>query len=253
MSTQFSRIAIVTGATSGIGEATMRSFIANGYAVVGNGRTADKLQKLEQELGPAFCGVAGDASDNKTIEQLFLVAEEHYGRPVDTVVANAGRGMGGSVKDADLSEFQEVLNINVTGTLFLLQKAARKLVEYQEKRFPENAADIVIIGSTVGRLISPFSSVYGSTKFAVHALAESLRREIGPMGVRVTMIEPAIVISGFQSAAGYSDDMVQVFHEKFGPLLQSDDIANAIQYVVNQPPHVHVSDVMVRSTRQHYP
>ncbi|MDG5767585.1 SDR family oxidoreductase [Balneolales bacterium ANBcel1] len=253
MASDFSRIAIVTGTTSGIGEAVMRSLIANGYGVVGNGRTVEKLNQLEAELGAAFHGVAGDASDSTVIQQLFEAAEQHFGRPADTVVANAGRGMGGSVKDADLSEFDEVLNINVRGTTHLLQQAARKLVDLQKDRYPDAAADIVIIGSTVGRLISPFSSVYGATKFAVHALAEGLRREIGPSGVRVTLVEPAIVISGFQSAAGYSDELVRTFHDKFGPLLQSGDIANAIQYVVDQPPHVHVSDIMVRPTRQDYP
>ncbi len=253
MSQSHTRIALITGATSGIGEATARTFIADGYGVVGNGRNAEKLKALEEELGDSFRGIPGDASDNAVIDRLFEAAEEYFDRPADIIVANAGRGMGGSVKDADLSEFEDVFKINVNGTLYLLQKAARQLVDRQEKVYPTEAADILVIGSTVGRVISPFSSVYGATKFAVHALAEGLRREIGPKGVRVTLVEPAIVISGFQSAAGYSDAMVQDFHEKFGPLLQSGDIANAIQYVVNQPPHVHVSDIMVRATRQDYP
>jgi NADP-dependent 3-hydroxy acid dehydrogenase YdfG len=253
MSGNYSRIAIITGATSGIGEATARKFAGAGFGVVGNGRNAGALAALEKEIGLAFCGVAGDASENNVLEQLFAAAKERFGRPADIVVANAGRGLGGSVKDADLSQFDELIKINVTGTLALLQKAARNMTDGQQRVHPKSAADIVIVGSVVGRHISPFSAVYGATKFAVHALAEGLRREVGPKGVRVSLVEPGVVISGFQAVSGYSGEMVRGFHEKFGPLLRGDDVANAIFYVVTQPPHVHVSDIIVRPTRQDYP
>lgn len=253
MSQAFTRIAIVTGATSGIGEATARKFVAAGFGVVGNGRNAVKLAALEKELGRAFCGVAGNAADSTVLEQLFAMATKHFGKPADIVIANAGRGLGGSVKDADLVQFEEVFKINVAGTLALLQKAAQKMVDGQQRAFPKSAADIVIIGSVVGRNISPFSAVYGATKFAVHALAEGLRREVGPKGVRVSLVEPGILLSGFQAVAGYSDAMVNTFKEKFGPLVETTDVANAIHYIVTQPPHVHISDITIRPTRQDYP
>jgi NADP-dependent 3-hydroxy acid dehydrogenase YdfG len=176
MNEQYERVAIVTGATSGIGEATARLFVASGFGVVGIGRNAEKLAEQERELGQAFVGVAGDASDESMIGCLFAIAIERLGQEADIVVANAGRGLGGSVKDADLSEFREVFEINVQGALLLLQQAARRMVVLQEGRFPRKAADIVVFGSTVGYHISPFSAVYGSTKFAVHSLAEGLRR-----------------------------------------------------------------------------
>ncbi len=247
------RIAIVTGATSGIGEATARAFVGAGHAVIGNGRTATKLRALEHQLVDAFLGVEGDAADAAVIERLFVAARDRYGREADIVVANAGRGLGGSVRSADLSRFEEILRLNVQGVLTLMQQAAQRMVVAQERGYPKTAADIVVLGSVVGRNISPFSAVYGSTKFAVHALAEGLRREIGPKGVRVTLVEPGIVLSGFQDGAGYDDTQVQHFHEHFGPLLQPDDIARAIHFVVSQAPHVHVSDILVRPTRQDYP
>jgi NADP-dependent 3-hydroxy acid dehydrogenase YdfG len=250
---EYPRIAIVTGATSGIGEATARKFAASGFGVVGNGRSAAVLAAMEKEIGPAFCGVAGDASDGAVLDRLFAAAMERFGRPADIVVANAGRGLGGTVKDADLAQFEETTRINVTGTLALLQRAAQKMVDGQQSAYPEAAADIVIVGSVVGRHISPFSAVYGATKFAVHALAEGLRREVGPKGVRVSLVEPGVVLSGFQAGAGYNDEMVRGFHERFGPLLLGDDVANAIYYVVTRPPHVHISDIVVRPTRQDYP
>jgi NADP-dependent 3-hydroxy acid dehydrogenase YdfG len=253
MTNRYPRIAIITGATSGIGEATARKFLASGYGVVGNGRNAEKLRALEQESGAAFCGIAGDATENMVLERLFAAAIERFGKPADIVVANAGRGLGGSVKDADLSRFEEILKLNVTGTLALLQKAAQKMIDEQQTGYPKRAADIVIIGSVVGRHISPFSAVYGATKFAVHSLAEGLRREVGPKGIRVSLVEPGMVISGFQDGAGYSDEMVRNLEDRFGPLLHGEDVANAIHYIVSQPPHVHISDIMVRPTRQDYP
>ena len=253
MPINFKRIAIVTGATSGIGEATVRKFIAEGYAVVGNGRNSQKLAELEQDLGLAFCGIAGDASDQKIIDVLFNMAHQRFGKTADIIIANAGRGLGGSVKDADIAEFENVLKINVTGTLALLQKAAKQMLDHQQIDYPTATADIVIIGSVVGRHISPFSAVYGATKFAVHSLAEGLRRELGPKGIRVSLVEPGLVLSGFQAEAGYSDELVQSFKDKFGPLLIGEDVANTIHFIVSQPPHVHISDIMVRPTRQDYP
>lgn len=253
MSDNYSRIAIVTGATSGIGEATARKFCAAGYGVVGNGRTGDKLSALEKEIGPAFCGVAGDAAEDAVLEKLFASAQDRFGRQADIVVVNAGRGLGGSVTDADLPRFADILRLNVNGALALMKDAAQRMVDAQQNTYPDSAADIVVIGSVVGRHISPFSAVYGATKAAVHSLAEALRREVGPKGVRVTLVEPGFVLSGFQAGAGYSDEMVAGVKEKFGPLLAGDDVANAIYYVVSQPPHVHLSDIMIRPTRQDYP
>ncbi|NTV98850.1 MAG: SDR family oxidoreductase [Chlorobiaceae bacterium] len=253
MSEKFGRIAVVTGATSGIGEAVVRLFAASGFGVVGCGRSKEKISSLQRELGEAFAGVSGDASEEEVIERLFSRAEERFGREADLVVVNAGRGLKGSVSTADLSELQEVFNINVKGALMLMQQASRRLVALQEGRFPGKSADIVVIGSVVGRHVIPLSTVYASTKFALHSLAEGLRREIGPKGVRVSLVEPGIVMSGFQDAAGYSPELVQSFKDKFGLLLLGEDVARAVWAIVSQPPHVHFSDIVVRPVGQDYP
>lgn len=253
MSASYSRIALVTGASSGIGEAIAKKLGAQGYGLLITARSAAKLKALAQTLGPGCVPVPGDITDPALQQQLFAVAQESFGRGPDVVVANAGRGLGGSIREADLAQAEEVFKLNVTATLALLQRAANQMVPQQDGHFPRQAADIVIIGSVVGRHISPFSAVYGATKFAVHSLAEGLRREVGPKGVRVTLVEPGIVVSGFQEAAGYADTMVKNFDERFGPLLVGEDIANAVAFVVSQPAHVHVSDIMIRPTRQDYP
>jgi len=253
MSEQYSRIAVVTGASSGIGEATARRFVAAGFAVLGNARSADKLRELENELGEAFAAVPGDATDTAVVDRLFDTAGRRFGRDPDIVVVNAGRGLGGSVSGADVAQFEEVLGLNVTGALALMKRAAGVLRARQESTFPDTAADIVVIGSVVGRNISPFSAAYGATKAAVHSLAEGLRRELADCGVRVTLVEPGAVLSGFQAGAGYSDEMVQGFKDNFGPLLEGADVADTLHYIVTRPAHVHVCDLMVRPVRQQYP
>jgi NADP-dependent 3-hydroxy acid dehydrogenase YdfG len=252
MNAKYSRVAIVSGATSGIGEATVRRFAAEGIAVVGNGRTKEKLAALEKDLWPMFRGVAGDASKEEVVEEMFASAEAAFG-PADIVVVNAGRGLGGSVATGDTSRLAEIFELNVLGALTLMRAASNRMIPVQEKSFPEKAQDIVVIGSVVGRNISPFSALYGSTKHAVHSLTEALRREIGPKGVRVTLVEPGFVLSGFQDGAGYSKELVDGFVTRLGPLLVGEDVADAIHYIVTRPPHVHVGDIVIRPTRQDYP
>ena len=113
--------------------------------------------------------------------------------------------------------------------------------------------DIVILGSVVGRHVSPFSSFYSCTKAAVQTLAEGTRRELGPKGIRVTLVEPAFVTSEFQAVAGYSPQWYQQMVEKFGPMLTPRDVARTIVFLASQPANVHISDVLIRPTRQEYP
>lgn len=251
--TTCSRVAIVTGATSGIGEATARTFIASGFGVIGNGRNAARLAALEKELGPAFHGVPGNAADNAVLEQLFASASSHFGRAADIIVANAGRGLGGSLQNTDPSQVDELIKTNISATLALLRKAAQVMTGDPLRVFPDSPSDIVVVGSVVGRHISPFSAFYGATKFAVHAMTEALRRELAPRGIRVSLVEPGFVISGFQAVAGYSDTTVQAWKDKYGPLLQGEDVANAIHFLVTRPPHVCIGDIVIRPTRQDYP
>ena len=95
--------------------------------------------------------------------------------------------------------------------------------------------------------------MYGSTKFGVHGLTEGARRELGPKGIRVSLIEPGFVKSEFQGVAGYDPRWVDGVFEKFGPVLAGADIARVVSFIASQPPHVHVNDVMLRPTRQDYP
>lgn len=251
------RIAIITGSSSGIGAALARDFHHRGARVVINARREAKLHELATELGPdRVACVAGDASEDATIDRLFQAARDKFEDEADLVVVNAGRGLNGSVVTSDTSQWEEMIRTNILGAARLMRAAAHRLladIDNSGSSWQQQARDIVVLGSTVGRHISPFSSMYGSTKFAVNSLAEAMRREIGPKGVRVTLIEPGFVRSEFQGVAGYADDWFNSVVERIGPVLTPEDCAEIISFIVSRPPQVHLSDALIRPTRQDYP
>ncbi len=179
------RIAIVTGASAGIGEATVRALVAAGSPVVMNARRQQRLDVLVKELGEEdVAAVPGDCADPTVIQKMFEVARQTFGggtRDADLIVVNAGRGLNGSVVTSDTSEWEEMVRTNVLGAAHLIRVAAKHMLQdIGDKSGPDALdapRDIVVLGSTVGRHISPFSSMYGSTKFAVNSLAEAARRD----------------------------------------------------------------------------
>jgi len=255
--TSTNRIAVVTGATAGIGRAIARSLAGQGASVVVNGRRSERLEALVSQIetaGGKAVAVAGDASEQSVIDTMLDGAESAFGREADLVVINAGRGLAGSVMTSDPAQWEPMFEINVMAAARMLRSAGERLVGQCPESDPvARPRDIVVLGSNVGRHISPFSSLYGSSKFAVGALTEATRRELGPKGVRVTLIAPGIVLSEFQDAAGYTEELVDGFKAKFEPLLTPEDIARLVGFVVSQPAGVHACDIVIRPTRQDYP
>ncbi|MFN0132335.1 MAG: SDR family NAD(P)-dependent oxidoreductase [Phycisphaerales bacterium] len=268
------RIAVVTGASAGIGEAIARAVAGAGARVVLNARRAERLEVLARELGgpTRAATVVGDAADDGVIAAMLDAARERFGggkREADLVVVNAGRGLRGSVYDSDTAQWEEIFRINLLAAARLMRVAAERMAGTVPVMKGAPAAvsappgppadwlsrprDIVILGSTVGRHLSPFSSLYGSAKAGVHMLAESLRRLMAPRGVRVTLVEPGVVRSEFQSVANYDPESFGKFMDSIGPVLTPEDVARLVMFVVSQPAGVHVNDVMIRPTRQEYP
>ena len=273
MADQQGRIAVVTGASAGIGEAISRAIAAQGARVVINARRKERLDTLARELGGAerAASVAGDAADAATIETCLNTARDRFGggtKEADLVVVNAGRGLRGSVYDSDAAKWEDIFRVNLLSAARLMRAAAERMAgpvpvvqgAPQPSAAPQPAAgwlthprDIVVLGSTVGRHISPFSSLYGSAKAGVHMLAESLRRLMAPRGVRVTLVEPGIVKSEFQESANYDPVTFGKFMDSISPVLTPEDVARVVLFVVSQPAGVHINDVMMRPTRQEYP
>lgn len=258
------RIAVVTGASAGIGEAIARDLIANGAPTVLNARRETRLKELLGELGPEdVATVAGDTADEAVIARMLDAARDEFGagkREVDLVVVNAGRGLNGSVMSSDQSQWEEMVRTNLLGAARLIRAAGERMLKSvpadqvtRAGSWLKTPRDIVVLGSTVGRHVSPFSSMYGATKFAVHGLVEGARRELGPKGIRVTLIEPGFVKSEFQDVAGYDPKWVDGRWEAIGPVLEPADIARVVTFTASQPASVHVCDMLIRPTRQDYP
>ena len=250
------RRALVTGASSGIGRATAVQLAAAGAAVVASARREERLKALVAEIERAG-GVAhaapADAADNAAVDALWERSTEALGGPVDLVVVNAGRGLQGGVLSSDESAWEPMFRVNVLGAMHLMKIAAETLRAIHDG--PDDAAprDIFVVGSVVGTNISPFSGVYGATKFAVEAAAEALRREVGAGGVRVTTIKPGIVASEFQEVAGYDHATFGSVVEKYGEALNPGDVARCVGFAAGLPANVHLNTLTVRPVGQDYP
>jgi NADP-dependent 3-hydroxy acid dehydrogenase YdfG len=245
------KTAIVTGASSGIGQATALTLARAGAAVVIHARRKERLDKVAAEIagqGGKALVVAGDAGVQEDIDLLLgqALAWKEGGCKYDIVVVNAGRGLADGILDSDESQWAGLYRVNVLGAAQLMRRAAHYMVK--QKR-----GDIVVIGSVVGRNISPFSGFYGSSKFAAGALAEALRREVCSQGVRISVVMPGVVVSEFQAVAGYDPENFGKALAQFGKLLEPQAIADGIHWLLTLPPHVNVSEIMIRPTGQSVP
>jgi NADP-dependent 3-hydroxy acid dehydrogenase YdfG len=221
------KVFLITGASTGIGEATARQAAAAGYKVVVAARSTDKLDPLAEEVGglAVTCDV-GEWADQEAMVKRTL---DEYGR-IDVAFANAGF-MGARGFTADTPEFwRSLVMTNVLGVAFTIRACFDALVETK--------GHLVLTGSLVGRLVPP-GSLYAATKAAVSAMADSVRQELNGTGVRVTMIEPGIVSTPF-------------YEQPWEGMLEADDIARAVMYAVSQPAHVDVNDILIRPTAQDY-
>ncbi|MEQ8845532.1 MAG: SDR family NAD(P)-dependent oxidoreductase [Phycisphaerales bacterium] len=249
------RLAIVTGASAGIGLACARMLAEGGARLVVNARRAGRLDELVEIDPERVRPVAGDASDAAVIAGMLDAARSLGGREADLVIANAGRGLRGSPLDSEEAQWEEVLQINTLAAARLMRSAIARMTEEIGEHHgpPQRPRDVVVLGSTVGRNLSPFSSFYGAAKAAVHMMAEAMRREAGPRGIRVTTIEPGVVASEFQAVAGYDPKAFGEFMASMAPVLTPEDVARTILFACAQPAGMHINEIMLRPTRQAYP
>ena len=248
------KVAIVTGASAGIGRATAVTLAKSGAAVVVQARRGEKLEGVAEEIraaGGRAMAVVGDASKVPDIETLLAQAQEFsnglgFKGRIDIVIANAGRGLAGGLMTSDEKQWREMYEVNVLGAAALMRRAGEIMIK-------QGGGDIVALGSVSGHHISPFSGFYGGSKFAVAGMAEAVRREVCSKGVRVPLIMPAVVESEFQAVAGYTPENFFKGVERYGKLLAPQDVAETITFVVTRPAHVHLNELIIRPTGQDYP
>jgi NADP-dependent 3-hydroxy acid dehydrogenase YdfG len=240
-------VALVTGASSGIGESTARALAQHGAKVAIAARRKDRLDALAQEIGGALVIEADITQRDHAIGAVETTVKE-LGR-LDTVINNAGVMLLGDAEQAPLEEWERMVAINVQGLLYVAHAAMQPLLKAASNG-PRNVADMVNVSSIAGRVARRGSGVYNLTKHGVGAFSESLRQEFGDRHVRVSLVEPGAVRTELSSHM--RPEIQEQSRQRFGSIerLQSEDIADAIAYIVTRPRHVAVNEIMIRPTEQ---
>ena len=241
--------ALVTGASSGIGEAAAAELAALGANVVALARRKDRLDGLVARIeaaGGRATAVVADITDEAAAQDAVAQTVERHGR-LDILVNNAGLMLLGPTAEASTADWKRMVDLNVLGLLYCTHAALPHLQAAAEDG-PRRVADLVNVSSIGGRTVRVGSQVYNLTKWGVGALSESMRQELAAKHVRVSVIEPGPTRTELQEA-NRPEILQQIRSRQEGfELLDAQDIADAIGYMVTRPRHVNVNEIMVRPT-----
>ena len=236
----------ITGASSGIGEATALTLARAGASVALGARRKDRIDALAARIedeGGAAVPLEVDVTDEAQARAFVEAARDRLGR-LDSLINNAGVMLLGPVEQGDPDDWRTMVSVNLLGLLYCTA-AALPIMRAQE------GGDIVNVSSIAGRFARAGSAVYNMTKFGVNAFSEGLRQEVTEGGIRVIVLEPGFVDTELQSHnKGEVLDTIEGIREQIGEVLRAQDIAAGILYAVSQPPHVAVNEVLIRPTRQ---
>jgi NADP-dependent 3-hydroxy acid dehydrogenase YdfG len=241
-------VALVTGASSGIGEATAKALAELGAAVALVARRKERLEKLASEISSRTLVLETDVTQR---DQAFAAVERtvaELGR-LDTVINNAGVMLLGPIVDAPIEEWERMVHLNLLGLLYTAHAALPHLLKAAEDG-PRRVADLVNISSVAGRVAREGSGVYNLTKHGVGAFSESLRQEVTTRHVRVSLVEPGAVET--ELASHLRPEIAQQAMQRFASIerLQSEDIADTSAYIVTRPRRMAINEVLVRPTEQ---
>jgi NADP-dependent 3-hydroxy acid dehydrogenase YdfG len=244
-------VALITGASSGIGEATALVLAQHGASVALAARRVDRLTALSEKIrdaGGSALVLDADVSDEQQARDAVERTVAEYGR-LDTLVNNAGVMLLGPVVDAPIDEWRRMLQINVSGVLCCAHAALPHLLRAAETG-PRRVADMVNISSVAGRVARAGSAVYNATKHGVGAFSEALRQEVTRRHVRVSLVEPGAVAT--ELASHNRPEILSVIEQRFDDVerLQATDIADAIHYIVSRPRRMAVNEMLIRPTEQ---
>jgi 3-hydroxy acid dehydrogenase / malonic semialdehyde reductase len=231
---------LITGATSGIGEATARLLATQNYNLILCGRRQEKLDELKQIIDNQVLvhTLCFDVQDKNAVAQALESLPENF-RQIDILINNAGNAHGLSpIQEGDMNDWEMMIDTNVKGLLYLTRLISPQMVA-------RNRGHIINLGSIAGKEVYPNGNVYNASKFAVDALTKAMLMDLNPYGIKVTSVNPGAVETEF-SLVRFKGDAAKAkkVYEGFQPL-HPEDVANTIWFVINQPPHVNISDVTV--------
>jgi len=238
------KVALVTGASSGIGRATARRLADEGMRVMACARRKEALEELAASTEGEIAIEAVDLRDEAQIRSLLSATKDRFGG-VDVLVNNAGLGHHAPLMSGETAHWREMLEVNVLALCVCTREAV------QDMQARGVAGHVIHVSSMAAHRVPAGSGVYSATKYAVRSLTEGLRQELREAGspIRVTAISPGFVETEFAARYHRSEEAAAKTYGRF-PVLQSEDIAEAVVYVLSQPPHVQVHDVLMRPTDQ---
>jgi NADP-dependent 3-hydroxy acid dehydrogenase YdfG len=236
------KVVLVTGASSGIGQATALALSKAGARVAVGARRADRLKTLAEDAPGEVLVLELDVTDRQSVQDAVEATIERFGA-VDALVNNAGIMLSGMILGADTTEWTRMVETNLLGSMYAVHAALPHLLE--------SKGAVVQISSTSGRTASAASGVYAATKFGITAFSEALRQEVTAQGVRVIVVEPGFVST--ELASHITDPGIQAMAKTMAEsmrTLQPEDIAGAVLYALTQPEHVAVNEILIRPTDQ---
>lgn len=241
------KIALVTGATSGIGKATALMLARNGYDLIVTGRRRERLLELakavQQQYGRQIFAMNFDIRDRQQTDQAFEALPLEW-QAIDLLVNNAGLAAGASsIEDGQWSHWEQMIDTNVKGLLYL----SKKVIPFMVNR---KAGHIVNLSSVAASQVYAGGNVYCATKHAVDAITKGMRVDLLKYGIRVSSVSPGMVETEF-SIVRYDGDEQKAakVYEGVTPL-SADDVASTIEFIVTRPPHVNINDVLIMPTQQ---
>jgi NADP-dependent 3-hydroxy acid dehydrogenase YdfG len=239
------KVVVITGASSGLGEATARYLSARGATVVLGARRAERLQDLAKELnaagGKAFA-MATDVTDAGQVQRLVDAAVEKYGR-IDVIINNAGLMPQSRLELRKIDEWDRMIDVNIKGVLYGIAAA----LPYMQK---QKSGHIINVSSVAGHKVRPGGVVYSATKTAVRVLSEGLRQEVKPYNIRTTVISPGAVDTELPNTI--SDPVLAKGIREFyaSTAIPPDSFARAVEFAMSQPEDVDINEILYRPTRQ---
>lgn len=239
------KIALVTGATSGIGRASAITLAKMGFHIIATGRRADRLEELKSEMpeGIDFLPLVFDVRDRKTVTEILGNLPENW-KNVDVLLNNAGNAHGmDPIQSGDMDDWDAMIDINVKGLLYVSKAIIPGMCE-------RKSGMIINIGSIAGKEVYPNGNVYCGSKHAVDAITKGMRIDLNPFGIRVVGIHPGLVETEFSLVRFKGDSArAETIYQGYEPLV-AQDIADIIEFAVNRPAHVVLADIVVLPTAQ---
>ncbi len=239
------KVVVITGASSGIGEATAEALAAEGAIVVAAARREERLEDLKQRVearGAHVMTVQCDVTDEEQAHDLIGEADEEFGH-VDILVNNAGVMPLSRIEKGLSDQWRQMFDVNVLGLLYVTDAA----IEVMKR---QGSGHIVNISSVAGRRSNPTTGVYSGTKYAVNAISEALRAELVEDGIRVTIVEPGAVATELTNHITDEEVLEGVKEMQELEHLEPEDIANAVAYAVTQPRRVNINEILIMPIQQ---